>query len=190
MKINKAVFTLTSLSLLIALEVVLSRFLSFSVWNQKIGFAFVATAVSGMMFGPLGGAVVGGLADFVGAILFPIGAYFPGFTLTNAILGAIFGLMFYVAPKYKLLDDPKIHLKTLLDKNTLILGIWSFLCAFVNLLLCTLLLNSLWISILYKTPIRELVVTRIVQCAIMIPVQTLFLPFLFKISIKLKQIIK
>ena len=179
LKVNKTVFALTSLSVLTALEVVLSRFLSFSVWNQKIGFAFAATAMAGMMFGPLGGAAVGGLADFVGALLFPIGAYFPGFTFTNALLGAVFGLFFYTAPKYKLLDEPKIRLRTLLDKNALVLGIVSFLCAFVDLLICTLLLNSLWISVLYKTPFRELLATRLVQCAIMLPVQALILPFLY-----------
>lgn len=190
MKKNKTVFTLTSLSLLTALEIVLSRFLSFSVWNQKIGFAFAATAVAGMMFGPLGGAVVGGLADFVGALLFPIGAYFPGFTLTNAILGAVFGLMFYTAPKYELLDDPNVRLKTLLDKNAFVLGVWSFLCAFVDLLICTLVLNSLWISVLYKTPFRELLLTRIVQCGIMLPVQTLLLPFLYRLCTRLKRTFK
>lgn len=187
MKVNKAVFALTSLSILTALEVVLSRFLSFSVWNQKIGFAFAATAIAGMLFGPLGGAIVGGLADFLGALLFPIGAYFPGFTLTNAVLGLIFGIFFHTLPKAKLLDEPEVRLKTLLEKNVFVLEFWVVMCASVELIVCTLILNTLFISILYKTPFRELLAARLIQCAVMLPIQAFILPLLYKLSIRLRK---
>lgn len=177
MKINKKLLMLTQLSILVALEIVLSRFLSFSVWNQKIGFAFVAVAAAGMLYGPIGGAIVGGLSDFCGAILFPIGAYFPGFTLTNAILGVIFGL---------LLNTKKIEVK---HKGFSLVVIRSILAAVINQIVCSLLLNSVWISVLYKTPIRELMATRLVQAAIMLPVQIIILPILYKLSIKLKSAI-
>ncbi len=38
-------------------------------------------------------------------------------------------------------------------------------------LVLSLLLNSLWISVLYSSPYRVQLATRIVQCAILIPVQ-------------------
>ena len=38
--------TLTTMALLTALEIVLSRFLSISAWNTKIGFAFVPVALA------------------------------------------------------------------------------------------------------------------------------------------------
>jgi len=44
-----------------------------------------------MMYGPLYGGIAGALCDFIGAILFPIGAYFPGYTLTAALSGATYG---------------------------------------------------------------------------------------------------
>lgn len=72
---------------LIAAAIVLSRFLSINAWNLKIGFTFVPVFIAAYLYGPIGGAVVGGIADFIGAILFPIGAYFPGFTLTCVITG-------------------------------------------------------------------------------------------------------
>ena len=178
MKINKKLLMLTQLSILVALEIVMSRLLSFSVWNQKIGFAFVAVAAAGMLYGPIGGAIVGGLSDFLGAILFPIGAYFPGFTLTNAILGVIFGLF---------LNTKKIEVK---HKGFSLAVIRSILAAVINQIVCTLLLNSIWISVLYKTPIRELMATRLVQAAIMLPVQIIILPILYKLSVKLKSAIK
>ena len=36
--------------------------------------------------------IVGGLGDFFGAHLFPVGAYFYGFTLTNIAVGAAYAL--------------------------------------------------------------------------------------------------
>ena len=158
-------------AVLVAMEVVLSRFLSFNVWNQKIGISFVAVAMAGILFGPVGGAVVGGLADFIGAILFPIGTYFPGFTLTAALTGMCFGF-FLKSKKDFRRDNKKIMIRTVL-------------CAVINQLAGSLLLNTLWISVLYGTPFRELLVTRLVQCAIMIPLEIIIIPFLIKLSLKI-----
>ena len=71
--------TIVYLGVLTALEIVLSRFLSISAWNLKIGFSSVPVALAGMLFGPLAGGIVGALGDLLGAVLFPIGPYFPGF---------------------------------------------------------------------------------------------------------------
>ena len=94
MKNNKKFDTvkLTRIALLIAMEIVLSRFLSIKTPVVKIGFAFIPLSVIGMMYGPLYGGIAGALCDFIGAILFPIGAYFPGYTLTAALSGATYGL--------------------------------------------------------------------------------------------------
>ena len=98
MRISKAKFIaadLTCLALLTAMQVVLSRFLSFNTLSLKIGFAFLPVAIGAAVLGPVGGAIVGGLGDFLGAVLFPIGPYFPGFTLTTALSGVAFGLAIY-----------------------------------------------------------------------------------------------
>lgn len=175
MKVNKNVLMITQLSVLVALEIVLSRFFSISLWNQKLGFSFVALAMAGMLYGPVGGAIVGGLSDFIGAILFPIGTYFPGFTLTNAIVGVIFGLFL----NGKLIEKRK--------NKTLSLILYTDISVILNLTLCTLLLNTMWISILYKTPFKELMATRLVQCCIMIPVEIIVLPILYHLSKKIKR---
>lgn len=152
-KICKTVFntrTLVTLAILVAMEIVLSRFLSISAWNTKIGFSFVPIVVAAMLYGPLAGGLVGALGDFMGAILFPIGAYFPGFTLTAFLMGAVFGLFLY-----KEQTVPKI------------LGAVT-----VNQCALSLCLNTLWISILYGSPYGPLFVTRIVQTVILFAVQT------------------
>ena len=141
--------TIVYLGVLTALEIVLSRFLSLNAWNLKIGFSFVPVALAGMLFGPLAGGVVGALGDFLGAVLFPIGPYFPGFTLTAFLTGLVFGLFLH-------------RRRTALP----VLGAVA-----VNQLLLSLLLNSLWISVLYGSPYVPLLGTRIIQCAILAPVQ-------------------
>ena len=60
--------TLTTLAMLIAIEVILSRFLSINAWNIKIGFGFVPVLIAAILYGPLAGGLVGALSDFIGAV--------------------------------------------------------------------------------------------------------------------------
>ena len=80
------------LGFLTALYIVLERFLSFNVWNMRVGFAFIALAVAGMLYGPLPAGMVGAAGDVLGMLLFPTGPYFPGFTLTAFLTGAVYGI--------------------------------------------------------------------------------------------------
>ena len=152
-----SVKTMTAVALFVALEVVLSRWLSIQTESLKIGFAFVPLAMCAMLYGPVWGAVAGGLADFIGAILFPIGPYFPGFTLTNALIGLVFGLF-------------------LRRRTSGPVGIMP-ICAsvIINNLLLSLMLNTLWISVLYGSPFLQLLPTRLLQNAVMIPVEMVVL---------------
>jgi len=140
---------LATLGMLLAIEIVLSRFCSISAWNIKIGFSFVPIAVAAVLYGAAPAAAVAALGDFVGAILFPIGPYFPGFTLTAALTGAVLGLF--------------------LHKRQTVGRIGGAVA--VNQLVLSLLLNTLWISVLYGAPYGPLFLTRIVQTAVLIPVQ-------------------
>lgn len=94
----RSIFVLVSLAMLTGLQVVLSRFLSIETPFFKIGFGFVPVMIAGGMFGPVGGLIVGGVSDLVGAILFPFGAYFPGYTLTAAFSGLVYGCLLYRRP--------------------------------------------------------------------------------------------
>ena len=87
--------TLTTLAMLTALEIVLSRFLSLNAWNIKIGFNFVPVVAAAILYGPIGAGLVAALGDFLGALLFPIGTYFPGFTLTAFLTGCVYGFFLY-----------------------------------------------------------------------------------------------
>lgn len=65
-KVNKIVY----MGLLIALKVILTRFLSIQTPIVRIGFGFLPIAVAGIMFGPIF-AGIAAIADILGMIIFP-----------------------------------------------------------------------------------------------------------------------
>ena len=81
--------------MLIAFDVIFTRVLALNMPLTKIGLGFAAVMVCGMLYGPGWAALCAGLDDLVGSLLFPTGAYFPGFTVTAAIGGAILGAALY-----------------------------------------------------------------------------------------------
>lgn len=119
-------------ALLIALEIVLNRFASFQLLGLKFGLSFIPMALCAMLFGPWWAAVCYGLSDLIGALLFPFGAYFPGFTLTCALMGICYG--FFLHGRDKLRFFPNIVVPSVV--NTCVLG---------------LLLNTLWMTLLYTS---------------------------------------
>ena len=152
------------IALLTAVQIVLSRFLSIPLWNIKIGFGFLPIMLAGILYGPLAGALVGGLSDFIGAILFPIGPYFPGFTLTAAISGAMFGWVLHKRQSFGRVCGVVLF-------NQLVLG---------------LLINSFWISVLYGSPYFGLLLSRLVQYAILVPVEVIITWFALRILSPIK----
>lgn len=154
---------LVTLSLLISLEVILTRFLSIQTPIVRIGFTFVPIAVSAIMFGPVFSGISAAFADVIGMMLFPAGAYFPGFTLTAFLTGAIYGLFLY-------------------NKNINILRISAAVIVvsiFVNLGLDTV---SLWI--LTGKGFEVLLTARIIKCISMIPIQIITIKALWSLVVK------
>lgn len=150
--------TLTTLGVLIALEIILSRFLSIHTWNIKIGFSFVPVVISACLFSPIVTGLLGGISDVIGAMLFPVGAYFPGFTLTAFLTGVVYSMV--------------------LKKSQSIKNI--IVAVLIVQILGSLLLNTLWISILYGSPFGALFVTRIYQTVIMSVVQIVVITIVSK----------
>lgn len=135
---------LVIMGVLVAMDVILARFLSINTPVTRIGFAFVARAIAAIALGPLQAAAVGGVADFVGAIVFPTGGYFPGFTVTAAAIGLIYGLF--------------------LHKKVTVLRIVGAVA--VSQILCTLGLNTLWLSVMTGGSFAALLSTRLIQAAV------------------------
>jgi len=91
---------LVKASVLAAISIVLTRALSIMIPlgglpALRVGFGSIPLIITGMMFGPVVGGVVGVVADLVGVMINPMGgSFFPGFTLSSALYGIISGLMF------------------------------------------------------------------------------------------------
>ena len=167
--------TIVSLSVLVALQIVLTRFCSFSAWNVRIGFGFVALVIAAVVHGPVAAALVGGLGDMIGAIAFPTGSYFPGFTLTQVLMGLSFGLALYRKPLHvsdaNAVDPHADGAAASVLAAALPLPVRASFAVLFNQLVLSLLMNTLWISILYGSSFTGLLTTRVMQAADTAPIQ-------------------
>ena len=82
-------------AILLAMLIILSRFLSIKTPILKISFAFIPTLLCAIWLGPKWSVLLNVLGDVIGATLFPTGPYFVGYTISTAIAGLIYGLILY-----------------------------------------------------------------------------------------------
>ena len=135
-------------AILLAADVMLTRVFAFNTPLMKIGLGFAAIALCAMLYGPAWAALVSALGDLIGSLAFPTGAYFPGFTLTAAVTGLIFGLCLYKR------ERSWIH---------------AVLAAALNCLIVSFLANSAMISFITGNSYAAMLATRAVQLAVMLP---------------------
>lgn len=150
---------ITMIGFCVAMEVILARFLSLHTWNLKIGFSFLPVVAAAYWGGPMAGGLTGALGDLIGALLFPVGAYFPGFTLSAFLDGAVYGAVFR-----KGIGKKQILLAVLIVQ----LGI-------------SLLLNTFWLTVLFQVSWKSLVLLRLFQCTTGIVIKFLLLNLVFPV---------
>ena len=153
-------------AILLAMLIVLSRFLSIKTPLMKISFAFIPTMLCAIWLGAKWTVLLNVLGDVIGATLFPTGPFFIGYTISTAIAGLIYGLLLY-----------KKDEDTYTDKQFIIRLI-------ISVILVTLIsnigLNTLWISITTGKAFIVLLGTRIVKEIIMIPIHIVVILFIEK----------
>lgn len=79
----------------LAMLITLSRLLSIKTPVLKISFAFVPTMLCATYLGWKWAVLVNVLGDLIGALLFPTGPFFVGYTITTAVAGFIYGFLLY-----------------------------------------------------------------------------------------------
>ncbi len=170
MKKNQ-LFKIILTALLIAINVILERFVpAYSVWNNNVSFGFVAVAFAACYLGVPYAVAVGGFGDLIGALIKPFGPYFPGYTVTNMLVGLCLGLFLY--------------------KKATILRI--SIAVVINKLLCSLVLNTVFISVLYRGGIAAfwvVFVSRVPFVALMTVVEILVISLLFTKKSKFNHLI-
>ena len=130
-KMNK-VKKLVIVALLIALHIVLKTYVSIDITDKiRINPSFLVIAINGALFGPLTAGLSGVIVDFISLAIKPMGGYFPGFTITAFLSGAVYGFF---------LHREKISIINIL----LAAGIVTF---FNNLIL-----NTFWLQLLTGVP--------------------------------------
>ena len=160
-------FTLTCLALLTAMQIILARYLVINISDSlRFSLSFIPVVIAARRFGIVGGMAVYGVGDFLGALVFPTtGAYFPGFTVTAVVAGLIYGL--FLSKKS---GPVRIVLSVLASQ-----------------LVCTLLMNSYWLSTLMGSEFSAIFLSRIPQALVMSGLQIAFmLLFLEKICKAIK----
>lgn len=155
----KKTHVLVFVGILIATEIVLTRYCAIQTDIVRIGFGFIPIVLSAMLFGPVIGGTTAMLADILGMMIFPRGAYFPGFTFSALVGGVIYGLVLYNKPKTVL----RIFLAVLLVTVIRDLG-----------------LNTLWLSILSHKAVNIIMVPRILKSLFMLVVQALIIPVVWR----------
>lgn len=159
---QEKIFTLCYLGILIAIQVVLARFAVIPIGDMmRFSLSFIPVVIAARKFGFLASTAVYGLGDLVGAIAFPTGgAFFPGYTLTAAIVGLIFGLFLQPAKK---------------EESTLSRNVKIVLSILSTQFIGSFLLNSYWRSFQTGTPYEAVLMTRLPQCLVSAVIQSLFM---------------
>lgn len=139
------------IGLMIALKVVLTRFLAVETQFVRVGFSFIPTILLAIMYGPWVGAFSGALADVAGFFLFPKGfAFSPGFTISAAVAPIIYGMILYRKP---------LTLKRIM-----------MACLAVTVIV-NVGMNSLWLRILYDQAFWGMLPIRLAQNIITLPIE-------------------
>ena len=72
--------------LLLAILIVFDRFISIKTMYLQISFSFLPIMLAAIILGPKYSTTIAALGDLIGALLWPFGAYFVGFTIADALV--------------------------------------------------------------------------------------------------------
>ncbi|WP_051999842.1 folate family ECF transporter S component [Schleiferilactobacillus shenzhenensis] len=151
------------LAILMAMQMVLSKLSIGSDTLVKVGFGFIGTALLGYFFGPFWAAFASGADDIIGFFLGGGGTFYFGFTLSAIVAGALYG--------YWLHDRPVSWKYT-------ILGVLSVT------IIVNMLMNTLWVRLMYQTPWTLLISWRLLKQLISAPLQVVLLYTVFKVLVR------
>ncbi len=143
--------------LLVAMNITLGR-IGITTPVVRITFAFLPTALIGLLFGPWVAGVAAVLADLLGFIIGGgVGGFFPGFTLSAFLTGLVYGIF--------------LHKREVSTKRIIMAEV-------VIALVINLTLNTIWLRMLTQNPIVVLLPPRLIQNAVMIVVRIFTVRFM------------
>ncbi len=150
--------------LLLAILIVFSRFVSIKTPILVISFSYIPIMLSAILLGPKYSTAIAGLGDLIGALLFPFGAYFVGFTITSALSGLVYGLLLY-SKDGKYFKGKNLIIRLIIS-SIIVLGIID------------LPIYSLMIHFLYSKAFMSVLLSRATLKVCMLPIQVITIYFL------------
>lgn len=154
--------------LLIALSIILSRFLAADVVvaglsTLRISLGPIPIYLGGILLGPIYGGLIGALADSLGYLVKPLGPYFPGFAINGALTGLIPGLL---AMLYKRRES------------------WwpLFIMVILVEVITSAILTPLWLSMITGKAFIVFLPSNIISRAFLVPIYVTLVKILLKLS--------
>lgn len=166
-RVKFSVKLMVQIAMLIALEIVLNRYLSIRTPIVKIGFAFVPIVICAAAYGPIWSGAVCLIADVLGTLIegnVPL----PGLSLSCLLRGLVLGFFLFGMEDFK-----PTHIMSYIR---------IILPVCINQLLFSLVANSywLWSAGFYGGSLTATIVARLPQTALLIPVQVIVTPLLLR----------
>lgn len=116
-------------AIIVALQIILSRYLGIQTELFQISFGFVPIVISSMALGPWWAATSAILADFVGTMIAGTGAYNPMFSINAVLYALLFAWFLYNKPY----------------------SVWRIvICVLIQLIFVSIPLTPLWLYIYHK----------------------------------------
>lgn len=158
------------IGLLVSISIILTRMLSFMVLGiARVSFGDIPIMLSGILFGPVTGAVTGALSDLTGVLLFPSpggASFLPGMTLSKALVGLI----------------PALAIRYL--KGSEFTKVMFGVAAAE--IICSMVLDTIWLSPFYGKGIIGLMAIRVPIRAVLMAAE---IPVIYQIMKRLKKVV-
>lgn len=122
--------------------------------NLNIAVSFMFAAIEGAIIGPAAGLVSGAVTDIVGYIVFPSGAFFPGYTLSSMAGMFVYGLFLF---------RQKITVLKIIAAK-----------AVVNYCV-NVLLGSLWSAMMFSKGYLFYAANSLIKNSLMLPIEVIIL---------------
>lgn len=150
---------ITRMGISVALTVLLTYIFAIHTTFIHITFGFIITAIFGALYGPIRAGIMAAIACLIGMTLFGKGVFFPGFILTEFLVGYTYGHFLYG----KSVTIKRLILPELIISVFLHLG-----------------LNTLWLTIFYDKAISAIFMSRLIKNIICFPLEIALVYIVYK----------
>lgn len=170
MRENSKLKQIIIIAMLIAIEMILTRFFCIQTASLRISLGFIPMALCGILYGPLWAGAAYAASDFIGASLLSAFAPFPGLTLSAFLTGLCWG--FFLHKKEIPISDRTISLKETVIP-VIIVGI-----------IINLGLDTFWLTLIHHAGIVAMLPERLLKVCITMPLQLILVPLIWNKFIK------